>query len=90
MTSPTVIVAPDATACAADGTENAKDNGFVVLEYNLGDVRFPPLVAFISSVILFVLGLIMFGWYEKDRRAELTAQEESAKTPARTREPANA
>ena len=83
-------VAPDAPACAADGTENAKDNGFVVLEYNLGDVRFPPLVAFISSVILFVLGLIMFGWYEKDRRAELTAQEESAKTPARTREPANA
>lgn len=83
-------VAPDTPACAADGTENAKDNGFVVLEYNLGDVRFPPLVAFISSVILFVLGLIMFGWYEKDRRAELAAQEESAKTPARTREPANA
>lgn len=83
-------VAPDTPACAADGTDRAKKNGYVVLEYNLGDVRFPPLVAFISSVILFVLGLLMFGWYEKDRRAEIAAQSETAKTPARTREPVNA
>jgi len=83
-------VAPDAPACAEDGTPNAADNGYVVLEFNLGDVRLPPLIAFISSVILFVLGLIMFGWYEKDRRAELAAESETAKTPARTREPANA
>ncbi|MBM3660053.1 MAG: hypothetical protein FJW95_11220 [Actinobacteria bacterium] len=83
-------VAPDVPECAEEGTKNAEDNGFVVLEYNLGDVRLPPVVAFVSSVILFVLGLIMFGWFEKDRRAELAAQSETAKTPARTREPANA
>ena len=83
-------VAPDAPSCAAEGTANAKNNGFVVLEYNLGDVRLPPLIAFLSSVILFVLSLLMFGWYEKDKRAEAAAKSESAKTPARTREPANA
>jgi uncharacterized membrane protein len=83
-------VAPDAPSCAAEGTANAKNNGFVVLEYNLGDVRLPPLIAFLSSVILFVLSLLMFGWYEKDKRAEAAARSESAKTPARTREPANA
>jgi hypothetical protein len=83
-------VAPDAPECAEDGTPAAEDNGFVILEYNLGDVRLPPVIAWISSIILFVLGLVMFGWYEKDRRAERAAQHESAKTPARTREPANA
>ena len=29
-------------------------------------------------------------WREKDRKAELAAQSEPTKTPARTREPANA
>lgn len=83
-------VAPDAPSCAAEGTDNAKNNGYVVLEYNLGDVRLPPIIAFVSSVILFVLSLLMFGWYEKDKRAEAAAKSETAKTPARTREPANA
>lgn len=83
-------VAPDTPECAEEGTTNAADNGFVVLEYNLGDVRLPPLIAFVSSIILFVLSLLMFGWYEKDRRAELAAAAEPARTPARTREPANA
>lgn len=83
-------VAPDVPECAEDGTPEADDNGFVVLEYNLGDVRLPPVIAWTSSIILFVLGLIMFGWYEKDRRAELASQATTAKTPARTREPVNA
>ena len=48
--------------------DEAEHNGFVVLERNLGDVRFPPFVAFASSVILFVLGLLMLHWYEKDRK----------------------
>lgn len=77
--------------CAPDGTDAAKNNGFVILEFNLGDVRLPPVVAFFSSIILFVLSLILFGWYEKDRRAEVAAAESApATTPARTREPANA
>ncbi len=77
--------------CAPDGTEAAENDGFVILELNLGDVRFPPIIAFFSSIILFVLSLILFGWYEKDRRAEVAAAESApATTPARTREPANA
>ena len=77
--------------CAPAGTDAAKNDGFVVLEYNLGDVRFPPVVAWVSSIILFALSLILFGWYEKDRRAEVAAAESApATTPARTREPVNA
>jgi hypothetical protein len=84
-------VAPDTPACAADGTKEAENNGFVVLEFNLGDVRLPPVIAWISSIILFVLGIIMFGWYEKDRRAEVAAQAaQPVATPARVREPVNA
>jgi hypothetical protein len=83
-------VAPDTPECAVPGSDEAADNGFVILEYNLGDVRLPPIIAFFSSIILFVLSLVMFGWYEKDRRTELDARSEPTKTPARTREPANA
>jgi hypothetical protein len=84
-------VAPDEPACAEDGTPEAEDNGYVVLEFNLGDVRLPPVIAWISSIILFVLSLILFGWYEKDRRAEVAAQSAPPeRTPARTREPVNA
>lgn len=85
-------VAPDVPECAPNGADEAADNGYMVLEFNLGDVRLPPIIAFFSSIILFVLSLVMFGWYEKDRRAEIAAESESesATTPARTREPANA
>ena len=83
---------PPAPECAPEGSEDAADNGFVVLEYNLGDVRFPPIVAFTSSVILFALGLLSLHWYEKDRKAIAAATEAAAvttTTPARVREPAN-
>ncbi len=83
-------VAPDRPACAAAGTPEAEDNGYVVLEYNLGDVRLPPVIAFISSLILFVLSLALFGWFERDRRAVQAAEAASAPTPARTRELVNA
>jgi hypothetical protein len=89
-------VAPDAPVCAETGTAEAENNGFVVLSYNLGDVRLPPVIAFISSLILFVLALVMFGWFERDRRAELAAAaatpasaSSTSTTPARTREPVN-
>jgi hypothetical protein len=85
-------VAPDKPTCAAAGTDAAKNNGFMVLEYNLGSVRQPPIVAWLSAMILFGLSLLMFGWYEKDKRAAdaAAAQAASARTPARTREPVNA
>ena len=85
-------VAPDTPACAPDGSAEAEHNGFVVLEYNLGDVKFPPIIAFSSSVLLFALGLLMLHWYEKDRKAiaEATAAAATTSTtPARVREPAN-
>lgn len=82
---------PNPPECAPAGTPEAENNGFVVLEFNLGDVRLPPVIAWLSSIILFALSLVLFGWYEKDRRAELdAAADKPAKTPARTREPVNA
>ena len=85
--------APDTPECAPDGSDEAAHNGFVVLEYNLGDVKFPPLVAFASATLLFVLGLLMLHWWEKDRKAIAAATEAAAAqkstTPDRVREPAN-
>ena len=84
---------PPAPECAPKGTDEAADNGFVVLEFNLGDVRLPPIIAFSSSVILFALGLLMLHWYEKDRRAlaaaTAAASAPTSTTPDRVREPAN-
>ena len=84
-------VAPDVPKCAAPGTPEAKNNGYVVLEYNLGDVRQPPIVAFFSSVILFAISLLMFNWYEKDRKkAAAAAAATSAPSAARARETVDA
>ena len=86
-------VAPDTPTCAPDGSDEAAHNGFVVLEFNLGDVKVPPLVAFASSTILFALGLLMLHWWEKDRKAIAAATAAAAvtktTTPDRVREPAN-
>ena len=38
----------------------------MVLSRDLGSLRVPPFVAFIMSSILFVLGLLMLHWREKD------------------------
>ena len=86
-------VAPDTPNCAADGTDEAAHNGYVILEFNLGDVKFPPIVAFASAALLFTLGLLMLHWWEKDRKT-LAARASAATaptstTPERVREPAN-
>lgn len=85
-------VAPDVPKCAAPGTPEAKNNGYVVLEYNLGDVRQPPMVCFVSSVILFVISLLMFNWYEKDRKKAAAAAAATTAAPgaARPRETVDA
>jgi hypothetical protein len=54
--------------------------GFVILERDLGSLRVPPFVAFGMSVILFVLGLLMLHWREKDEHTR--AAEQSAPAPA--------
>jgi hypothetical protein len=46
--------------------------GFIVLEYDLGSLRVPPVVAFVMFSVLFTLGLLALHWRERDE-AELQA-----------------
>jgi hypothetical protein len=68
------VLPPIPPECATDGVR-----GFVVLERDLGSLRVPPFVAFGMSLILFVLGLLMLHWREKD---EMALAEEKRPTPA--------
>ncbi len=65
----------------ADGGET----GWVVLTRDLGSLRFPPFVAFVAFTILFVLGLLMLHWRERD---EQEAEAAAAEAPAPERVPA--
>jgi hypothetical protein len=61
-------------------------NGFVVLKKDLGQLRLPPILAFISAAVLFGLGLLGLHWRERDE-AERARQREAggpAPVPART------
>jgi len=62
----------------ADGGET----GYVVLVRNLGSLRFPPFMAFVGSSILFVLGLLMLHWRERDEQ-EAEAAEQATAAPVR-------
>jgi hypothetical protein len=62
----------------AKGADSKK--GFVVLQYDLGSVRFPPFMAFVISAVLFGLGLLCLHWRERDLE-ELQAAAEAAKAP---------
>jgi hypothetical protein len=58
----------------------------VVLTRDLGQLRLPPILAFISSGVLFGLGLLGLHWRERDE-AERARQQETgapAPVPART------
>ena len=93
--TPTVVRHGPADARVCDRRHrSAENNGFVVLEFNLGDVRLPPIVAFFSSIILFVLGLLMLALVREGpqgrRRGERGRRRHHATTPDRVREPANA
>ena len=62
---------------------NDPDNGFLVIKRDLGSLRVPPIVAFISAVLLFGLGLLALHWREKDERAaKKAAAGAEAPTPA--------
>jgi hypothetical protein len=61
-------------------------NGFVILERDLGQLRLPPILAFICSLVLFGLGLLGLHWRERDEQ-ELAKQREAGgptPVPART------
>jgi hypothetical protein len=71
---------PPAEAECVAGSDKS---GFVVLEQNLGSLRLPPIVAFISSILLFGLGLLALHWREKDEAAvEAAAEEQETAGPA--------
>ncbi len=44
-------------------------HSFLILERDLGSLRIPPIVAWISAVVLFGLGLLALHWREKDEQA---------------------
>lgn len=64
-------------------------NGFVILERDLGQLRLPPILAFICSSVLFGLGLLGLHWRERDEQ-EAAKQRDAGETgapapvPART------
>jgi hypothetical protein len=57
----------------------AGKTGYVVLKRDLGSLRVPPFVAFGMSLILFVLGLLLLHWREKDEMA--LAEQKTGPTP---------
>ncbi len=76
-------VAPPKPVC---DTSNSK-NGFMVLEYDLGSVRQPPIIAFFSALILFGLGMLGLYWFEKDRKAAKAAAEQASRPAPAKAEP---
>jgi hypothetical protein len=56
----------------------SEKNGVLVLERDLGSLRVPPLVAFISALLLFGLGLLGLHWWERD---EAEAEKRHSLTP---------
>jgi hypothetical protein len=47
--------------------QGGKD-GYVILTKDLGSLRLPPFIAFVTVSILFVLGLLMLHWRERDEQ----------------------
>jgi hypothetical protein len=56
-------------------------NGFMILERDLGQLRLPPILAFIASCVLFGLGLLGLHWRERDEQ-EAAKQREAGETEA--------
>ena len=57
------------------------ETGFVVLSRDLGSLRVPPFVAFCTFSILFVLGLLMLHWRERDEMEAEAKKQEPARSP---------
>jgi hypothetical protein len=61
------------------------EKGYIVLVRDLGSLRLPPFVAFVVSSILFLLGLLMLHWRERDEQeaAQAAAAPPSGSVPER-------
>jgi hypothetical protein len=66
--------APPEPECDAD----SENQGWIILERNLGSLRLPPVMALIIFTILFGVGLLALHWREKD---EMEAAAEKQPTP---------
>lgn len=75
---------PDAAKCAAAGSKEAENNGYMVLLRDWGSVRLPPLVAWVISILGFILGLVCLTWFEKDQTiaSRIAARKNSPAAPA--------
>lgn len=62
--------------------DKAEEPTTIVLERDLGSVRFPPFMTMVASAILFILSLLGLHWRERDLQEQ--AAEESEDEPADT------
>jgi hypothetical protein len=76
---------PPPTPTCATGADAM--HGFVILHYNLGSLRAPPVFAVITSAIFFGLGLLLLHWREKDEAEAAAAAAEPSGEVARREEP---
>jgi hypothetical protein len=60
--------------------------GFVVIKYDYGTLRLPPFIVFVIVGILFVLGLVMLHWREKDELEAAEAAKREAARPVAVRD----
>jgi hypothetical protein len=79
-------VAPPPANCKSSSDKS----GFIVLKRDLGSLRVPPIVAWISSILLFGLGLLLLHWREKDERAAKQRAKTETETESAAPVPANA
>jgi len=85
VTDPTTAVPFGVAPPEPECVQGSDKSGFLVLQRDLGSLRVPPVVAFISSVLLFGLGLLALHWREKDERAAKKRAEEASEAPAVTK-----
>jgi hypothetical protein len=71
------VAPPKNPACLAGSTKS----GWLIIERDLGSVRMPPVVAFISFTLLFALGLLMLHWRERDEQ-EAASKPKGSLVPA--------
>jgi hypothetical protein len=82
-------VAPLPPRCATDSAEDVAGlghqpvDGYLVLRYDLGSLRVPPVVIFATAAALFILGLLCLHWRERDEQEAAAAAERAATPTAR-------
>jgi hypothetical protein len=63
---------------------DSQNQGFVILELDLGSLRVPPVVAFVMFSVLFGLGLLALHWREQDEAAAAQPAPKPVPVPSET------